>query len=296
MSDPFTFPSSLHLVLSRLHHRWPARDTSTSLCATPRPCSPWRSPTISGRCWRRTWSGRSTRRTRCRCRTLTKTWPTYRRGRTASRTPTARAMFINVSPTTTHTLTHTHTLSHTQTHTSTPPPPPPSIHLRLSCPLIHSRSGDKTEHTHTHTHTHTHAAELPLSSSLSPSLSHTHILLFRSFWRPQQDGECTLWTGTARRWPARGSPCGWLFKTAVLCLYINVEIILVFRYDLEHVAPSPLPSPHSARQDSTANSRRHTRTESLDFPAKIGRMITFVLFFFFWVCPRTASTCTFMLT
>lgn len=101
-------PSSLHLVLSRLHHRWPARDTSTSLCATPRPCSPWRSPTISGRCWRRTWSGRSTRRTRCRCRTLTKTWPTCRRGRTARRTPTARAMFINVSLTTTH--THTHTL------------------------------------------------------------------------------------------------------------------------------------------------------------------------------------------
>lgn len=58
---------------------------------TPRLCSPWPSLTISVRCWRPTWSGRSTRKTPCHCHTSMRTWRTFKRAATAIRTRTMRA-------------------------------------------------------------------------------------------------------------------------------------------------------------------------------------------------------------
>ena len=250
MSDSFTFPSSLHLVLSRLHHRWPARDTSTSLCATPRPCSPWRSPTISGRCWRRTWSGRSTRRTRCRCRTLMKTWPTYRRGRTARRTPTARAMFINVSLKTTHTLTHPLTHAHTHTHTHT--------HLPR---LLHRYTWDCRVLEFTvapgiRLNTHTHAAELPFSLRLS----HRNTSSFSALSDVRSRMESALYGQERSGVDLPGARHVVGFLNRCLCLYINMEIILFFLMILEHVA-FPLPSP---RRDRTRTRLIHAVTHRLN--------------------------------
>lgn len=77
--------------------RWLERDMSTNLCVTPKPSSPWPFQIISARCWRRTWSVISMKRTRCLCLTLTRAWPTCQKGAAATPIPTTKATCIDRS-------------------------------------------------------------------------------------------------------------------------------------------------------------------------------------------------------